>query len=278
MQKRILWPLILCLTIGCCIGFAGADEPSRLIVDAPEIVYDGAILRISVKCTPSEDGIALVDSIQLDPGMADNKEFEDALAHGWDVMGVHCEAAVFSGQTKLNDYRVFSNQQDDRSIIKGFFYLLPPSLPQKDMTVRMEAELQDAEGTIVEYIPVQVPVPDPIEAESFTIPTDIALEGVRLEEVFVSSSKEAFCVFLYCDGESYADAALSMPESGETHAALFTLNEDFTSKDMRWTMFFFEPVQAKPVRINLALYTRLTGEEAAALQVDLFEGDIALLN
>ncbi len=277
MRKRIIWMLALCLAVCGCASVAGAAEHEMEMRQLePAAMYDGTVLRIWVDIEHVSDEVALVESNLLDPRLQEEPEAKEALATGARLMGVSTEWTVWSDNVPLPEYRVFLYEQHGRVMTAGTIYVLPPDTPHERLTAMVCAALIDpADGSCVEMQGPGIDIPAVVEAETVTFPVDIDLDGSRVSEVFVSSSSEAFCVFLRCDGEMWPEASFTDRADGGPHPMSFALNEDYnTTTATRWSMYVFEPVQGLPDKITLTL---IDGTNECPIEIDLAGKTASLL-
>lgn len=292
MQKRIVCLLTLCMALAASMGAFGAEAPEALMaMSAPAIVYDGTILRVFLDFSPTTEEIALVEGSLLNPDLWREREVQEALATGAELMGVSSAVELRSADRELTD-RVFSDVQNGRAMTKGFHYVLTPSSPRENMTVRVTATLHGtADGPALEYTETELPVPEAIEARTASLPADILLGAARIDEVFISSSPEAFCVLLHVDGETnftlpgaedmYRDAPYEATYTdaagGEPHAEQFRLSVMQPEEDTPWWVFVFDPVEEMPEQMILSLDDAMMIEDTISLRIDVAEGSVTAL-
>ncbi len=278
MNKRMTWislTLAVCLAVCGGAGISLAEESVTMGI-TPTIVYDGTILRLELTAEALSADVALVESNLLNPALREEPEYQIALATGATIMGVTSGAELqAAGKRLLPDLRVFYGEQDGRVMNKGFIYVLMPDAPRDNLSVKMTAGLIGAEdGPTLDEYEETLPAPEAILAKTVRFPVDVTMGNSRVEEVYVSHSAEAFCVFLRCDGWTMGQGALMLPAGGDAKAAMFVLNESrmLENRDMRWSMYVFDPIGAMPDKIELALTGydgELFGEFANKLEIDI---------
>lgn len=270
--------LILGLALMGGTGMAVAeDTPDRMTMSQPEIRYDGTYLDVSVVFTPTEEGIALVDSNLLDPALQEEPEAREALATGATLMGVAFKAVLLSEGVIIEDRPVFYTHQEGRAFTQGFCFILSPSIPLKDLAVQIEAQLfEKANSPMLMETIANVPLPEPVLAETAYIPMDIAVDNLRAQAAFISSSKEAFCIqLLIHDGDWSLEGTYSDPAGGAPKEPLFRYHQEVPEMVTQWEIFVFDPLEALPDALDFTLIEsykweeRLLEAESITLQLDI---------
>ncbi len=274
MQKRTVWGLALCLAILCCAGAAGAETPSLMKME-PEIVFDGTILDMSVKFSPTGEGYALVDAYQLEPDTPEKQDLEAVLAKGLEAKGVYCVAELLLDGAAV-ETRVFYDKQEDSAVRKGTIYLLLPGTAIEGLTGRLDGKLVGDDGAELETFEHVADLSTPIDAKTCAIPADVKLGDATLEEVFVSSSSQGLCVSLRYGGEMLTGVTYHDPEAKEEVIASFALNEDYESSAVRWSMYAFMDVTEIPDEIALSISNEMTGEDVGTLVINLAEKTVVM--
>ncbi len=271
MKKRISLMLTLCLAVCGGAGIAQAEETAAMAV-TPTLLFDGTILRVEIAAAPPA-GAALVESGLLSPDAAGDPQVVEAVSTGATLMGVRADVSVHAGNAKLPNLRAQYGGQNGGAMTKGFLYVLTPDAPKDGLTVQAQTELVAEDGgEALDTYSETLPVPAAIPANTASFPVNIAMGGAKIERVYISSSTEAFCVFLRCDGGTRSEARLDSGGGGmETR---FTLDEMRNSSAMRWSMYVFDPIGAQgalPGKINLTLsgFTGAANELAGTLEIDI---------
>lgn len=296
MQKHIVWMLVLCLAGLTCTGIAGAEgAEQRMELHDPIIEYDGTILQVMVEVTTPSEEIALVETDLLNPGLENEPEVQEALAAGGTLMGVYVDVELFSGDTKLEDLRVFISGHGGRMMSKGFIYVLTPESPREDLSVHVKAMLQETVGgPALEQAEVRSSVPEPVQAETVTIPADISLLDILpnnmwlimdeeapdrswLGGAFISSSENAFCLMLFFDGDAEYEIALLNPEDTEPYPYRFSLNNSWPPRDAEWAVYVFDPVPQMPEKLSVTLNHPSLSHETATIEIDLAAKTVTLV-
>ena len=301
MNRQIRYICLVCLLVlaAACTVSAEKDESGmQIITERPVIRYDGTCLIAEITCKPAKEGIRLLGVSSLFEMIEGEEGTGDALlAEGEKPVGVEVSASLCDAEGAPMEaiHCAFFDRQEAEAYTQGFIFLVSKDVSGKEMNLKFNVNVMDPDTLdVVESLTSNVPVHKEIDAETVSFAAEVALDEVltsypdfmmditppdwsRIEEVYVSSSEEQFCVLLYIDGDAEYEVACADAVSGEEYVYAFSLyNLNAETPVPHWVAYAFEPVQTMPEQLMLTINNPSRQDETAAVLVDIAAQTAAL--